>query len=150
MDLAVEELRDPDQSPHPFWANIETRPTNPEAWRGPRQPGAPELCDWFRFRPRATFEDPWVDAGRSLLLLDTLTWPAAARPHLDSGYRAPNLDVGVWFHAADPGCEWLLTEHSSPVAAEGLMGTVGRVWSRSGALLASGGAQLFCVPEDPP
>ena len=29
------------------------------------------------------------------------------------------------------------------------MGTHGRIWSRDGRLLATGGAQLFCVPRPP-
>ena len=30
--------------------------------------------------PRSTFDDPWVDACRSLILLDTLGWPAVCQP----------------------------------------------------------------------
>jgi acyl-CoA thioesterase len=55
--------------------------------------------------------------------------------------------VGAWFHDDPAGSEWLLVEHQCPAAGGGLMGTVGRVWSRDGRLLASGGAQLYCVPR---
>jgi acyl-CoA thioesterase len=76
-----------------------------------------------------------------------MSWPAACQPHPDSAFIAPNLDVTAWFHAAAPESEWLFSEHESRLAAGGLMGTSGRVWSRDGRLLASGGAQLFCVPR---
>jgi acyl-CoA thioesterase len=81
-------------------------------------------------------------------VLEALVRTAADGPgleHVHSGFLAPNLDVTAWFHALAPDCEWLLADHVSPVARGGLMGTVGRVWSRDGRLLASGGAQLFCV-----
>ncbi len=132
--------------PYPFWQNLEARVVDPERFRA-RRPGAPLWREWYRFRPRARFDDPFLDAGRSLLLIDTLSWPAASRPHLDSPFVAPNLDVSVWFHRAEPESEWLLVDHASPVAEGGLMGTLGQVWSARGQLLASGGAQLLCMPR---
>jgi acyl-CoA thioesterase-2 len=133
--------------PYPFWDNIEGRPLDAEAVREePRRPREPIFREWYRFRPRATFEDVWVDAGRMLLLIDTLSWPAAAQPHPDSEYQAPNLDVTAWFHRFEPESEWLLADHEGQVAEGGLMGTTARIWSRGGRLLATGGAQLMCIP----
>jgi acyl-CoA thioesterase-2 len=134
----------------PFWENIESRPLEPDRIGNPgkRPPGSRE---WYRFRPRATFDDPWTDAGRALLLIDTMSWPAAVGPHQpEPGYTAPNLDVTAWFHRAAPGSEWLLAEHACDVAEGGLMGTHARIWSPDGALLASGGAQLYCIPASNP
>jgi acyl-CoA thioesterase-2 len=112
-----------------------------------RKPGAPRWLEWYRFRPRATFDDPFVDAARSLLLIDTLTWPAACQPHVpDSGYIAPSLDVSVRFHRAAPAAEWLLCDAVAPVARHGLIGGAAQVWSPDGTLLASGGGQLLCRP----
>jgi acyl-CoA thioesterase len=131
----------------PFWNNLEGRPLD-ESRVGVRAPAPPFVRNWYRFRPRATFADPWVDAGRALLLIDTMSWPAAAQPHNpEPRYTAPNLDVTAWFHSAEPASEWLLAEHACPVAEGGLMGTTARIWSPRGALLATGGAQLFCVPS---
>jgi acyl-CoA thioesterase len=110
----------------------------------------PVWQEWYRFRPRARFDDPWVDAGRAVLLIDTLTWPAACNPHPDSAYIAPNLDLSVWFHASDPGSEWLLADHVSPIATGGLVCGRGQVWSESRQLLASGAAQLLCSPAPTP
>jgi acyl-CoA thioesterase len=135
--------------PFPFWKNLETRPIAPERFDEEPRPREPVWREWYRFRPRATFEDPFLDAGRALLLLDTLSWPAASQPHPNAPFRAPNLDVTAWFHRSDPKSEWLLADHECAVAEGGLMGTTGRVWSRDGRLLASGGAQLFCVPAPP-
>jgi acyl-CoA thioesterase-2 len=147
---STEELRDPEWgAPYPFWQNLEARPVHPERFKEPPQPRPPTFREWYRFRPRATFEDPFVDAGRQLLLIDTLSWPAACQPHPNAAFRAPNLDVTTWFHRADPKGEWLLADHESHVAAGALMGTTARVWSREGRLLASGGAHLFCVPAPP-
>jgi acyl-CoA thioesterase len=147
---SAEELRDPAQPRHRFWDNLESRVLQPERFReGPRVRD-PIWREWYRFRPRATFDDePFLDAGRSLLLLDTMSWPGACQPHPNAPFLAPNLDVSVWFHDAAPASDWLFVEHECRVAEGGLMGTTGRVWSRDGRLLASGGAQLLCVPAPP-
>jgi acyl-CoA thioesterase II len=140
-------LRPNDGPSYPFWNNLEARVVQTERFREPWQAHDPVWQEWYRFTPRATFEDPFVDAGRMLLLLDTMSWPAACRPHPpDSGFQAPNLDVTAWFHTLAPESDWLLADHVSPVAGSGLMGTTGHIWSRDGRLLASGGAQLVCVP----
>lgn len=133
-----------------FWNNFDCRwvqppPREPEG----REPLPPHWLSWHRFRPRSRFEDPFLDAARSLVLIDTLTWPAACLPHPDAAFIAPNLDVTAWFHRSAPESEWLLAEYRSPLAEDGLMGTVGRVYDRAGRLLASGGAQLYCVPRPP-
>jgi acyl-CoA thioesterase len=146
---SVDELRDPDWPRYVFWDNLESRALHPERFREAPRPRDPVWREWYRFRPRATFADPFVDAGRALLLLDTMSWPAACQPHPDAAFVAPNLDVAAWFHAAAPESVWLLGDHECRVAAGGLMGTTGRVWSRDRQLLASGGAQLFCVPAPP-
>jgi len=143
-----ESLPAPDPSrTHTFWKNFDRRWVKPADRSEEPRAYEPHGISWQRFRPRATFADPFVDAGRSLLLVDTLTWPAASLPHPNPRFRAPNLDVTVWFHRSAPQSEWLLVEQVSRLAGGGLMATEGRVYDREGRLLASGGAQLFCVPE---
>jgi acyl-CoA thioesterase II len=134
---------------YPFWQNLEGRPIRPEQVQRGLRAYEPIFREWFRFRPRATFDDPFVDAGRLLLLIDTMSWPAAVQPHPNPEFQAPNLDVAVWFHRSDAESEWLLGDHDCPVAEGGLMGATGRVWSRDRRLLASGGSQLLCVPARP-
>ncbi|MCP5042257.1 MAG: thioesterase family protein [bacterium] len=136
-----------DKSKHAFWDNLERRPIDPERLRGQWKAGPPVCRGWYRLRPRDRFDEPFLDAARALLLVDTLTWPAACQPHApDPAFMAPNLDVTTWFHAAAPEHAWLFAEVESSIASGGLMGTTGRIWSPTGLLVATGGAQLFCVP----
>ncbi|MEE8580568.1 MAG: thioesterase family protein [Myxococcota bacterium] len=144
--VSSEELSEAGPPRYPFWQNLEVRPIWPERFREEPRVRPPIWREWYRFRPRAVFDDPFVDAGRMLLLIDTLSWPAAVQAHPDPAFQATNLDVSAWFHTAEPGADWLLADHECPVAQAGLMGTQGRVWSADGRLLASGGAQLICVP----
>jgi acyl-CoA thioesterase-2 len=133
--------------PYPFWNNLEARPIAWVHW-SQRRPGAPRWREWYRFRPRATFDDPFVDAARSLLLIDTMIWPATCQAYAgEMAYVAPSLDVTAHFHRAAPECEWLLCDAEAPVAADGLVGGRAAVWSATGQLLASGGAQLLCRPR---
>jgi acyl-CoA thioesterase II len=138
------ELHQNDSGPKfKFWNNIEARPTNPTI---PDKPQPAIARDWIRFQPRACFEDVFVDAARSLILLDTYGWPAAWRAHPDNKFIAPNLDTSIWFHRFSPQSEWLLIDHECPIATGGLLGVQGRVWDIDGQLLATGSAQLCCVP----
>ncbi len=134
-----------------FWNNFDERPRNFIPW-AERRPGAPQWCEWYRFRPRALCDDAFADAARSLLLIDTMLWPAACQPHLggDSGFVAPSLDVNATFHRLAPESEWLLVDAVAPVATDGLIGGQARVWSEDGRLLASGGGQLLCRPMPQP
>jgi acyl-CoA thioesterase II len=141
---SYDELLAPDRRPpFRFWNNIERRPVDQSA---SGKPTAPVVQEWTRFRPRACFEDPFVDAARALILLDTYGFPAAYRKYRSWEYLAPNLDTSVWFHNHSPGSEWLLIDHECSVAAHGLLGVSGRVWDTDGRLLATGSAQLCCVP----
>jgi acyl-CoA thioesterase II len=134
---------------HAFWSNFEQRPLEwlpPAAWEG-REPGDPTFRSWYRYVPRDTFDDPFIDAGRALLLADTVGWPAAVRAHRrDMPYFAPSVDVAVWFHARAPETPWLLVDARSPVARDGLVASTVSVWSADGRLLATGGQQMLCRP----
>lgn len=130
----------------PFWRNIETREigrrddrsvTGPPVWRA-----------WLRYRPVATFDDPFVDAARAVVLLDTMSWPAACQMHtFPTPYVAPSLDVSVQFHRRAPLSEWLLCDTRAPLATGGLIGSQAQVWSADGQLVATGISQLFCRPN---
>ena len=137
----------PDEWPwYPYWRNFDSRPTRwvpRDEWR----PGDPRARQWLRFLPKATFDDPFVDAGRSLVVLDTFTWPAANAAHGPSPFIAPNVDLAAHFHRAAPDSEWLLADGFAPVAEGGLIGCRTEVWSRDGKLLASGSCQLLCRPN---
>ena len=143
---SVDELLPGDAPRHAFWQNLERRYPAPSRVGPDRTKRPPDWLEWYRFRPRATFDDPWVDAARSLLLLDTLGWPAACGPHPDGDFIAPSLDVTAWFHDAAPSSAWLLAELRSPVARDGLMGATGSIYAEDGRLLATGGSQMLCAP----
>jgi acyl-CoA thioesterase-2 len=147
---STDELRtDEERPPFAFWDNLERRPIDqqfrPTSATGERS--SPIVREWVRFRPVGCFDHPFVDAARSLILLDTYGWPAAFRMHRDGTYLAPNLDTSAWFHQFGPSSEWLLIDHECPVAEHGLLGVSGRVWDVDHRLVASGGAQLCYIPS---
>jgi acyl-CoA thioesterase len=143
----LEELRG--QPSHPYFANFEQRPIGwvPE---DDLTPGEPELRGFYRFRPRAVADDPFVDAARAVILLDTFTWPATYRAHPSPGpspWIAPNLDLYVRFHRETTGHEWLYNVGRADLAEGGLVAAHGAVWSADRKLLATGSTQLFCSPR---
>ena len=142
----AEDLRGADSPAYRFWQNIEQRVPRTDYFTAERASLSPHLVEWYRFRPSATFDDPFVDAGRSLLLIDTMGWPAVWLKHPKPRFQAPNLDVVAFFHADARDSEWLLCEQECPLGQGGLLGTRARVFDRQGRLVASGGAQLLCLP----
>lgn len=134
-----------------FGRNFEQRPVAWMPWEqwAAREDLEPSVEQWMRYRPQPTFtDDPFVDAARSVILIDTYQWPAATRAYRpgELGYQAPSLDLSVSFHELDPSSEWLLVRATAPVARDGLVGGRAEVWSESGRLLASGGQQMLCRP----
>ena len=135
-----------------FWQNIDSRIVYPERINAINKPWPPNLLEWYRFQPTPTFDDPFVDACRMVILMDTFTWPAGANPHRGREERVigVNLDVVAWFHRPSNDAAWILCDYESPIARGGLVGGNGRVWSEDGRLLASGGAQVLCMPDPRP
>lgn len=134
----------------PFFSNLEDRPVEwIDDWER-RPAGRPVVRSWYRFRPTAVFDDPWVNAGRLAIVVDTFQWPAAVRGYAGGSlsHIAPSLDLACRFHRMDAAqsADWLLVEARSPVAAEGLVGGNAAVWDEGGVLLASGGQQMLCRP----
>jgi acyl-CoA thioesterase-2 len=132
--------------PFTFWNNVEQKPLRFTRPWPPTEPLEPVWQCWCRFRPTPTFDDPWVDACRSVILVDVQSWPAAHLPHayLQPPFYAPSLDLYVAFNDPRPQSQWLLTDGYAPNAQHGLMGWNGRLWADDGALVASGGGQLLC------
>jgi acyl-CoA thioesterase II len=133
--------------PSPFFRNFITKPIDHVAWP-PTEPLPPKIRNWYRFQPRATFEDPYVDAARVLALVDSQQWPAACRPHAyrSIGYVAPTIDLSVNFHRSACDQDWLLCVGEAPVAHAGLVAGRASVFGRDGRIIASGGGHLLCRP----
>lgn len=143
---SYEELQPEGYPWFPFWRNLETREIGRRTDRS--LTGPPVWQAWMRYRPVAAFDDPFVDAARAVVLLDTMSWPAASQQHtFPPPYVAPSLDVSVQFHRRAPRSEWLLCDTRAPLATGGLIGSQAQVWSEDGQLLASGISQLFCRPN---
>jgi acyl-CoA thioesterase-2 len=143
---SVEDLVPDDaQPPFPFWNNLDEKPLEFETQWPPDGPRAAEWKAWLRFRPTATFDDPWVDAARCVILVDLPSWPSAHRPHAwkQPAFMAPTLDLNVAFHQPTRGHEWLLCDGAAPLSTGGLFGWTARVWSTGGRLHASGGGQCL-------
>jgi acyl-CoA thioesterase-2 len=138
-------LPDDAESPFPFWRNLEAKPIDFEAEWPPSGPRPARWQEWLRFTPTAMFADPWIDAARSVILVDLPSWPSAHRPHAwrQPPFTAPTLDLNVAFHRSTRGEEWLLCDGAAPLSTAGLFGWTARVWSAAGRLHASGGGQCL-------
>jgi len=133
-------------SHHAFWKNFDVRVVQSERFSEPDVARPPHFIEWYRVTCEAGFCDPFVDAGRTVLLLDTLGWPAARQPHPEGGYIAPSLDMAAWFHNPGATHEWVLAESRSPVAGEGCIAANGHLFASDGTLLGTGGTQLLSMP----
>ncbi len=150
---SMEELLAGDERPtFAFWHNFTSRPIGEHGVWPPPGPLPPVWQGWQQFVPTATFDDPWVDAARSVILLDVMGWPSLSRHHAHRphGFIGPSLDLYVAFHEPDPASAWLLCDGHAPVAGDALYGWHGRLWSERRRLVASGGGQgLFRRSQAP-
>jgi len=134
---------------YPFWENLDRKPIAFEPSWPPDGPRRAVWREWLRFVPTPAYDDPWVDAGRLVILVDLPSWPAAHRPHAwqRPSYTAPSLDLNVAFHRPASGAEWLLCDGAAPLSTRGLFGWHARIWSSTGhgtgQLHASGGGQCL-------
>ena len=132
-------------APFPFWNNLEAKPLDFNQVWPPEGPLPARWREWLRFVPTASFDDPWIDATRAVILVDLPSWPSAHRAHAykEPPFIAPTLDLNVAFHQSMSGEEWLLCDGAAPLSTGGLFGWTARVWSPGGKLHASGGGQCL-------
>jgi acyl-CoA thioesterase len=123
-----------------FWQNLELRTLAFDETRSDEL----QIHSWAKFRPRAYFNDPWLDACRELIAIDTAIFPAVAIA-LDGGrYAALSIDLYVAFHSPPPAEDYLLVTAQSIAAEAGLVSGTAQTRSADGTLTASGGSQLLC------
>ena len=133
----------PDGPPFRFWENFDVRPVDPapDQWQDAR---SPRTLGWSRLLTRPALEDPFIDAGRMLLVADSAMYPAATLAHEGLfPYIAPSLDLNVSFHATARDSEWLLIEAQSPVSRDAVVAGRASIWSQDGQLVASAVQQML-------
>lgn len=110
---------------------------------GPGAGAKPRWRGWTAFTPVATFlDDAWLDAARSVILLDVSGFSAAAMYHgVDAPFTAPSLDLHVSFHHNVQDAEWLLMDSHSPLSINGVLTWQGALWTADGRLAALGSGQ---------
>jgi len=129
-----------------LWQNVEHRPCGPFHWQR-KEPAAPRELDWIRLRDFPDDPDPFLDAGRLALVLDSFTWPAAAHAYVgDPRFIAPTISFAIDFQRR-PTTGWLLSDAYAPCANAGRIASHNRVWSADGQLLALGNGTLLCRPR---
>ena len=127
---------------YPIWRSIEGRPLS---WGAPL--GAAAWRTWLRFTD-TEIPDRGADALRQLFWLDLPSWNSMIAAHAwPYPYIAPNLDLAVQFHAFAPGTRWMLADGEVPLAQDGILGCVSRLWSEDGRLLATGTSKHLCRPN---
>jgi acyl-CoA thioesterase II len=132
----------------PLTRNFEVRPVTWERTWPPPKGRNPAYLAWCRFRPAATFGDPFVGVGRYLILLDSYVWAAVERGTAGAvGLSAVTTDLSVTIDDRDQSAEWLLVDVVVPVMCGGSISAQGTVWSRDGTRLASGVINMACLPQ---
>ena len=124
---------------YPIWRSIEGRPTR---WRDP--PGDPVWHCWLRFTD-TEIANVEADAVRQLFWLDMPGWNATISAHAwPFPFFTPNLDLMIQFHRFAPDTAWMLADGYVPLAQDGVLGCVSRLWGEDGRLLATGTSKHSC------
>lgn len=128
-------------------SNFEARPVTWERTWPPPKGRKPAYLAWCRFRPTARFDDPFVNVGRYLILLDSYVWAAVERSTGGgAGLSAVTTDLSVTVDDRGGDEEWLLVDVTIPVMRGGAISAAGSIWSRDGIRLAAGVINLAYLP----
>lgn len=91
---------------------------------------------WFRYR-RTLPEDPVFHVCTLAYMSDMTLLGSAQVPHADIRVQQASLDHALWFLRPFRADEWLLYDQSSPSAGFGRALTQGRIFDRSGTIVAA-------------
>lgn len=103
----------------------------------PEQPGPVVTYPtraWFRCREELP-DDPLLDLAVMAYVSDCYTGSGGLAS--SAGRRQPTIDHTVWFHAASPSGDWLLSDLQTRVVTNGRSFYTGSLWSPDGRLMAS-------------
>lgn len=132
----------PPVGPMRFWENLEIRQVKNSGGY---------YSHWYRFDPDFEIDDPFLDGARSLVLIDSMQWPAryymSDKPPM---YVGLSLDLYVQFHRFNHQSKWLFSDAITRLAYQGTMSGQATVWDEEGELLASGGSQSALRPMPKP
>ncbi|MGH6870436.1 MAG: thioesterase family protein [Rhizomicrobium sp.] len=135
----------PGEKPFAFWDNFEGKPAR-YFGRGNPDPAGSILQAWHRYIDFPQEPDPFLDSARSLVLIDTLQWPAFNRGLSERpSYIAPSLDVTAWFLDLPGRSRWLFANGHADSARAGLIHGGVDIWSEDRRLIASGGSNMLHV-----
>lgn len=136
----------------PFFDHFEGRPI-PGGWVPEGDPpwsmndmpaGPPVARGWACLHPEGKFEDPFLEAGRLVMVLDWISAGAATMPSRGRGMVAfPSLDLTASFFNLERATEWLYCDAESPIARGGIVTSRASIWSQGGAFVGTGMQQMM-------
>ncbi|MGV9824808.1 MULTISPECIES: acyl-CoA thioesterase [unclassified Gordonia (in: high G+C Gram-positive bacteria)] len=91
---------------------------------------------WFRYRNRLP-DNPVIHVCTLAYMSDMTLLGSSKVPHPGVEPQAASLDHAMWFMRPFRADEWLLYDQTSPSAGAGRALTQGRIFDRSGALVAA-------------
>ncbi len=128
-----------------FWKNLDGRPVHFRQWSDPPCQETHQYR-WMRFRKWEPTSDPFLDAMRSVMLIDIGVWPGHwHRLTQAASYVAPSLDIAVHFHGGPLASPWLLSDADSDVSGGGTISGRVRVWSADGRAIATGSGHCLVI-----
>lgn len=102
-----------------------------------RRPGVPAQQQvWFRYRGTLP-DDPTFHVCTLAYMSDMTLLGSAQVPHPGTRVQEASLDHALWFLRPFRADEWLLYDQSSPSAGFGRALTQGRIFDRSGVIVAA-------------
>ncbi|MBV1918435.1 MAG: thioesterase family protein [Sphingomonadaceae bacterium] len=124
---------------------VDVRPVEPEQLLRPGS--ANKLCVWLRIPSLPSEIDEVTQACMLSYLQDCwiayAPWARQSRPFTWREPKVASIDSNVWFHRSVKGAEWLLYALDSPSGSGPVGLTIGRIYDRSGALIASAAQEVL-------
>lgn len=131
---------------------VDVRHVSSPVYASVEGPHVPQQAVWMKLR-RPIGDDPAVHRAALAYLSDLTIQETILRAHGVAwnapGLRVASLDHAMWWHRPGRVDDWLLYVQESPNARGGRGLSTGRVYTRSGVLLASVAQEVMVrVPRD--